>query len=478
MGTVEYVILGVSVVAFISLVCFIRWIFSLRRVVPTDEVHIVRRANKTVVYGTPEQGNLEQKKLFAGNSYYQFPMSIPILGVTVTVMPLSIFGIDILKYEAFDKDRVPFVVDIQSFFRIANYTVAASRIASIDELKKQLNRIVQGAVRSILAKDLLNEIMGERSRYGQQFTNEIQEELKAWGVETVKNIELMDVRDADDETVISNIMKKKKSEIEKESRVAVAENEQKAREAEIKAEQEVKLKEQEANKVVGMREAEVAKEVGIAKEKSQQSIKEAAKVTKEKEMEVTRVATLKQAEIDKEKIKIDADAKKTQTEIDAEAAKTKATLEAEADLVLTTKKAEGCLVTSQKKSEGIKLEGEAKAEAEKKMQLASVEAQLTLAKEIGNNQGYQSYLIQVRQVEANEKVGLAQAENIKHADIKIIAGAGDVTGGISNAMGALSPKGGFNIATMLETLTATDEGKALLEKLGITATKATTDAAK
>ena len=231
MGTTFYVLLSVGIVLAIILVIFIIWIFSLRRVVPTNEVHIVRRGRKTQVYGTPENGNEAQAKLFCGNCYYQFPTSFPIFGVSVTVMPLSIFGIDINDYEAFDKDRVPFVVDIQSFFRISDYEVAASRISKTDELRKQLLSIVQGAVRSILAKDYLNEIMGERSKYGQQFTNEVKDELRSWGVETVKNIELMDVRDAKGEEVISNIMKKKKSEIEKESRIAVAENNQRAREA-------------------------------------------------------------------------------------------------------------------------------------------------------------------------------------------------------------------------------------------------------
>lgn len=49
-------------------------------------------------------------------------------------------------------------------------------------VEKQLLSIVQGAVRSILAKDFLNEIMGERSKYGQQFTDEVKEELKSWGL--------------------------------------------------------------------------------------------------------------------------------------------------------------------------------------------------------------------------------------------------------------------------------------------------------
>ena len=463
----SYVWIGVSVVAFLIVFFTLKWIFSLRRVVPTNEVHIVRQGSKTMVYGTPERGNAEQNTLFSGNSYYEFPSSIPVLGVSVTKMPLSIFGIDINDFDAFDKDRVPFVVDIQSFFRISDYEVAASRISDIEELKGQLLSIVQGAVRSILAKDLLNSIMEERSKYGQEFTDEVKEELKSWGVETVKNIELMDMRDAAREEVISNIMKMKKSEIEKTSRVTVAKNNQEAREAEIAAQKEIDLKDQDAQKEVGLRKAEVSKEVGIANEKSSQEVKEQAKLTKEKEMEVVKIGTLKQAEIDKEATIISAEAHQRETEINAAASKTQIELQAEADLIQTTKKAEGSLVTATKSAEGIKLEGDAKAEAEKKMQMASVEAQLKLATEIGENQGYQQYLIEIRKVEANEKVGLAQAENIKGADIKIIAGAGDVTGGISNAMGALSPKGGFNIAGAMEALAATDAGKELLSKLGI-----------
>lgn len=249
--------------------------------------------------------------------------------------------------------------------------------------------------------------------------------------------------------------------------MAVAKNDQEAQEAEIQAKREIELKQQEANQQVGLRKAQVSQEVGIAEEKAQQAVKEQAKITKEKEMEVTKVQTVKQAEIDKEQTIINANAKKQETEINAEADKKKTELNAEASLILKTKEAEANLITQQKNAEGIKVEGDAKAGAEKLMQLASVEAQLTLAKEIGENPAYQTYLVQIRQVEANEKVGLAQAENIKGADIKIIAGAGDVTGGISSAAGALSPKGGFNLAGMLESLGATEAGKALLDKLGI-----------
>lgn len=460
-----YVFLGIAIIALILLLLLAKWFFSLRRVVPTNEVHIVRRGKKTTVYGTPEQGNSQQEKIFSGNSYYEFPATFPFFGVTVTKMPLSIFGIDINDYEAFDKDRVPFVVDIQSFFRISNYEVAASRISNQAELRKQLLSIVQGAVRSILAKDILNEIMGERSKYGQQFTDEVKEELRSWGVETVKNIELMDVRDAKGEEVIANIMKKKKSEIERDSRIAVAKNDQEAREAEIQSQREVDLKEQDAKQQVGLRTAKVKQEVGIADEQAAQAVKEQSRITAEKEMEVSKVKILRQAEIDKDAAIIAAEAKRRETEITAEAQKRKTELDAEAQLVQTTKTAEGSLITASKSAEGIRLEGDAKAEAEKKMQLASVEAQLKLAAEVGENQGYQQYLIQVRQIEAGEKVGLAQAENLGEAEIKIIAGAGDVSGAVTNAMGVLSPKGGLNLAGLLESLSSTEAGKALIQKI-------------
>ena len=115
MNVMTYVAAGVGVVVVLIVIFFVKWIFSLRRVVPTNEVHIVRRGKNTMVYGTPERGNAVQEKQFCGNCYYEFPMSIPFLGVTVTQMPLSIFGIDINDYEAFDKERVPFVVDIPYF---------------------------------------------------------------------------------------------------------------------------------------------------------------------------------------------------------------------------------------------------------------------------------------------------------------------------------------------------------------------------
>ena len=437
--------IAVSVVSFLLIIFLVKWILSLRRVVSTNEAHVVRKGKETLLYGAD-----------GSSSYYEWPEWVPGIGVSVTKLSLENFVLPVDDYEAYDKEKLPFVVDIRAFFHIKDCMMAATRASSMELLRRQLADVVKGAVRTILAQDDLEKIMVERSKYGDEFTKEVNQQLASWGVETIKTIELMDIRDSQGESVISNIMAKKKSAIEKDSRITVAQNRQQAKEAEIAAQQEIDLKQKAADEVVGLRAAEVDKKVGIAKQQSEQAVKEETKTTKQKEMEVLKVETVRQAEINKEATVVNAEADRRKVEIEAEASKRKAELDAEAKLVQATKNAEG-----------IKAEGQAKAEAEEKMQMASVTAQTTLAKEVGENEGYQKYLIEIRKVEANEKVGMEQAKNINGSNIKIIANAGNVAEGLSSALDVLTPKGGANLAGAVEALAATEVGKALLDKLGI-----------
>lgn len=438
-----YYMIGAGVVALL-VIWFINWIISLRRVVPTNQVHIVQSAKNTVSYGKGEP---------AGNVYYEFPSWIPLLGITKTEFPISVFDLDLTNYEAYDIGRLPFNVDVKAFFRIDNSNVAAARVESFGELKQQLLGIVQGAVRSIMAKSELEDIMSERGIYGTKFTQEVSSQLKDWGVVPVKNIELMDIRDTRESSVIANIMAKKKSLIEMQSRTEVAGNLQKAETAEIAANREIKLKEQEAKQEVGIRTAQAEQEIGLSQQRARQNVFVEAEKTKEREMAVERVKLVRMAEIAKDSAIVEAEAKKKTAVINAEGAKEATILDAEAKLAL-----------KEKEAQGIQLEGSAKADAEKQMQLASVEAQITLANKIGENQGYQEYLIKIRTVEAQEAVGKEQAKNLGNANIKVIANAGTVDGGIKSAMDLFSAKGGTGVGAALEALSNTDIGKQLLDK--------------
>lgn len=448
------IVMSIVIASLIAIGFFLAFIW--RRVVPTNMVHIVQSSKKTISYGRGRE---------AGNTYYEVPSFIPIFGVTVTQFPESIFDISLRDYEAYDTGRLPFVVDIKAFFRISDSQIAAQRVANFTELQGQLMGVLQGAVRGILGNNKLENIMQDRSNLGEQFTKEVNDQLQEWGVTTAKMIEFMDIRDSAGSQVIQNMMAKEKSRIEKESRVTVADNIREAEMKEIEAKREIALTRTQAEQQVGIREAEAAKEIGIAKEKSDQEVQSEAKITTEKVMAVQMVQNVKQAEIEKEVAIVKADEQKQVQVVNAQATKESQIIKADAEKESTIRIADGNLQATIKNAEGIQAEGLAKAEAEKAILLAPVNAQLTLAKEIGQNQAYQTYLVDVRRVEATESIGKEMANAMKEADLKVIANGGDMHSGIGNIMDIFSTKGGTSIAGMLEALGQTEQGKALVSKI-------------
>jgi flotillin len=407
--------------------------YFFRVVVPTNEVHIVQSGGATRSFGRSTSN---------GNAYYAWPSWIPKLGVTTIVLPTSNFDIDLKSYEAYDSGKLPFVVDVKAFFRIEKSDDAAERVSSFEEMKGQLVAIVQGSIRTILAKSDIESIMQGRGEFGDMFTAEVNEQLSNWGVVPVRNIELMDIRDAEGSDVISNIMAKKKSQIARESRETVAENNRAAEIAEIAAERETQLQREQAKQVVGIREAERMQAVGMAEEVAAQQIAEQAKVTAERRMDVLRVEQGKAAEIAKEVAVIQAQQNSDTQRIEAEGA-----LEAER-----------CV------AEGIQVKGAAEAAALKDRELAPIHAQIELAREIGNNPSYQQYLIALRAVEAQQIIGSAQAAALEKADVKVIANAGDTSSGVSNVMDLFTSKGGTHLAGMLEALNQSGVGKDLVNR--------------
>lgn len=465
-----YQSLTYGVPSIVVLILFF-YLLSLRRIVPTNVVHIVQRGDKTVSYGVGKGSNV----------YYEFPKWLPKLGVMVRVLPVSNFDIDLVKYSAYDKDRVPFVVDVKAFFHIADTNKAAEKVESFDELKKQLENVVQGAVRSILAKSKLEEIMEERSIFGDKFTESVKADLANWGVEPIKNIELMDVRDADGSNVIHQIMAKRMSAIDMESRTEVAKNTKLAKQAELTAQQEIDVTKAETEKIageaqakseqaIGIAKAEAMKKAGIAEQQSKSEIAEAERATAEQQMEVIKVNEIKQAEINKEKAIIAAEQDKRRTEIEAEAGKFKVETEATAALEAQKKNAEAVKTLGEAEAEVIKSKGISAAESKKAMELAGVTAQTTLAKEIGENKSYQEYLIKIKEVEVTQVVGVAQYESmakaLSAADLKLLVNSGDVHSGIGKLSDLFTAKGGSQINGLVESLKQTDEGKGLMNMLG------------
>lgn len=409
-------------------------IASIRVVVPTNMVHIVQSGQKTTSYG---------KGRPAGNVYYRWGSHLPLLGVTVTELPESVFTVELNNYEAYDLGRLPFKVDVRAFFRIADSDTAAHRVNSHQDLINQLTAVLQGVVRRVLATNALESIMSDRKKLADEFTAEVEPQLSQWGIQTVKSIEFMDIRDHDGSNVIANIMAKEKSRIESDSRIAVAVNKQAAELREIEAKQVVDVRGAEAAQLVGQRKADAEKAVGISTQKAQQEVLAETRATAERQMEVNRVTSVKGAEINKEVANVAAEQKKQVAVVEAE----------------------GALQAAKLAAEGIQATGIAQGEAEKARLMAAVAPQVELATKIGANEPYQNYLVRLRQVEAGQVVGVAQAEALSKADVKIIANGGDASSGLAGVGDLLTSRGGQAIGAMLEGLAQTEAGEAVIGRV-------------
>ncbi len=470
--------IGIGIGVFLVLFVFLAKLY--RVVVKPNEVHVVQNRNSTVMYGkTPEPvlddngDEIEDDTVIESNSYYAWPTWWPAMpfvfsgGVTVRVLSLAIFDQDLTDYEAYDIGKVPFMVDVVAFFRIFDPAIAAKRTTNQGDLENQLEAILQGATRNILAKNEIEEIMAERNTYGELFTTETEDQLRAWGVCNVKNIELMDIRDGKGSKVVTDIMAKKESLIDRQSRVVRAENKKKAETAEIEAEQVIAVRAQEAEQLVGERTAMKDREVGVANERAQQEIKTQAKETATSDMAVQQVEHVRAAEITREVQVVKADEDRQTFVIRAEGDKAKEIITAEGQKQQTVLVAEGNLVESLKSAEGILAVGTSEAEAKRLLEMATVDPQLELADGIGENEPYQDYMVRIENVNKDRDVGVANAKALQDAGIKMIINSGDAPSGLNNILDVFSTKGGTQIAGMVEAIRQTDEGSALLNLIGL-----------
>lgn len=433
----------------------IKWILGLRRVVAVNEVHIVQSSSVTKSFGKDTQN---------GNTYYEWPSWIPVIGITKVVLPVSNFEVVIDKHKVYDKDRLPLFIDLTTFFRISDSNVAAQRVSSFKELHSQLQAMVESVAINTMATETVEGIMESRAELGHKFETEMNKFLPQWGVTTVRNLAIKDIKDADDSNAIKSITEKRKSFIDMESRIEVAKNKQLAEKQEIESHRDVELNRQQAEQSVGTRTVEARQVVQLREQEAMQLIKTQEKITKEKEMEVARIANVKAAEINKDVEIVKAEQAKRTAELDAEAAKE-----------VSIKISEGKLQETENRAKGIKAEGEAQATANKLQAMVPVDAEIALQEAIGKNKEYQDYLVRLEEVKANQAVGVAQAQALEKADIQIMSNAGTPVEGMKSVGELFTPQGGMKIAQMLTAFGKTEAGGQVLKTVGIDLDKGVKD---
>ena len=493
LGIAGATLFGIVLLVFgvLGIGLYILSLMLFRRVVPINSVHVVQGRKQTRVYGKDK----------GSTTYVSWPGWVPGLGVAVLRLPTNVFQIDLKDYEAYDQKRVPFKLDAVAFFRIEDFDMAARRCADFADLQKQLQNIVMGAVRKVLATNPLENILEDRAGLSGSFTEEVKQNIEQWGVTTVKTIEFMDIRDSAGSQVIADLMQQEQSRVSSQSRIAVAANKQAAEVAEVDAKRQTDLAKQEAEEQVAIRRNDSKQAVQLAENVTAREIASARAETRRLELDVEQLESVRNAEIERDVARVQAEKRAATDQVQAEAnarqdviradaarqvrereaeaeaaatraraigeaEATQARANAEADAVRARAEAE--FVRESRAAEALRLTGEAKAATQAALEMAPVNAQIAIAKEIGSNEGYQRHLQGLRQIEASQAVGIAQAEALGKADLKVIATGNEtaaVPEGLAGLLRMVTPKGAAGLATALDTFVSSPVGKALVERV-------------
>lgn len=193
-------IIAITGITIFIILCTM-YALSLRKIVPTNEVHVIQNGNKTIVYG---------KNSKTGNVYYAVPTWVPKYGVTVTKLPSTVINLSLKDFFVRDKNMLPFQVDIKAYAVVEDFIPAANRVFTLGELKDHLTGTIQSIVTSTFAKEQLKDIMEKRTEYNDGFTNECTPQFQEWGVKPLGKIELIGISDVQDFGLVSAVEKKQK----------------------------------------------------------------------------------------------------------------------------------------------------------------------------------------------------------------------------------------------------------------------------
>lgn len=213
--------------------------------------------------------------------------------------------------------------------------------------------------------------------------------------------------------------------------------------------------------------------IGVANEQAKQEIQVEAAVTTEKDMAVKQIEEVRQAEITKDVQVVKAKEEKEVTVVNSEAEREQQRIVAEGYKDETELKSQGDLTAKENEAKGIKAVGEATADAKLKLNMADVEPEITLAQEIGENEGYQNFLNTEKAIKANESVGVAAATALAEGDLKVIVNeGGSVNEGVNGMMNLFNgSNGGTQLGAIVDGMMNTEGGGALLERLGVKTAK-------
>lgn len=373
---------------------------STYRIVPPSEAHLVVTPWGRWVASPDESVATKGRK-----AYFAIPILFAIRRLDVTIKEL------VVTQDTYEKNQARYEVKSSIKYRITDVMTAAERYINDEALQKQLTEVVKASVRAITVKYEVQDARANKHLMSEEILKQIKDDMGQWGL-TLVNFQLIDFQDTAESKIISDISKRREVEIQAITRERNAEKIKQARMKEAEADEKAQEREIKRDEIVGMKE-----------QNKIQQIAEQEKLAREKEYEVKRVMAVKQAEIDKEAEMV---------------VKEKKQLEGEGDRLKAEQVAKGDAAPIREK-------GYAEADAKEKLQdaLNKFKSEAIRA------------LVAEQVVSMQENVGIATAEALSKADLKVFAGGGQA-------------QSGFDLGRMIQSLQVADDSTArsVLNRIG------------
>lgn len=387
---------------------------SLRTVVPPDKADVVVQGKKRTVFCThPEYWVKDKKGNPIGNStYYKIPAWMPGWGMRVRRLPLTMLEIKVPNFVAFDEGRARFECDIVAFVAVQNAVIASMRMPlTIDNMSQQVSQILQATTRESTTKRTVRQTINDRASIINMIRPIFTEAVNDWGL-ALKDIELVEFKDAPNSHVITDLSAIKEKEINTEMREKNADQDMKARLKEAQTDESAKTREIERDEIVAKREQDKNKLV-FEKEKD----------AKEQELEVTRVQQVKSQKIEKEQREVLAEQEKLVAVIDANKQK-------EVEAVIKEQKfleGTGDKLRKEEQAKGeaapIREMGTAEADVIRLKYLAEAKGKDELQKALNkfSDHALEAYVAK-EIVEKDRAIGIAGADALKYAQLRVFSG--------------------------------------------------------
>lgn len=317
------------------------------------------------------------------------------LGIDVTEVPLSVLELRVPEMVTFTARTARFTLTASVFARVTDPLKSAQRWPDqhVDDFVSGVKELMENAIRNTTTAFAAEDIIEKKGEIASKLQNALSADIDEYGC-IITNVGVVDIIDAPDNIVISDIAQKREAEINSESRQFVAIKEKEARIVEAENSQASEMREPAAAEAIGVRNREKEQHVFVSQQKVAQE-----------EMEGERIRQVRAAEIER-----DAAVERAQGKCQAVIPKRKGEAEGTRSVGL----AEAAVIQSK---------GMAEAEAISKRAEALYRLQ-----EAGRS---------LRNIEKDERVGLALAKALQNADRKLVS-----TGKVDNFLDVFSANGG------------------------------------